>query len=411
VSERLGKGQNYGTEKPGCSMSLPKAKVKSRDAFWDNCKGLGQFFVISHHLHVFAFRLVIDPHHTTIDNKLERGYFMAIYCLTMPGYCLISGLFTPTSFSTGRILCQFKYMALFLIHHVLYLALLRAETKKPVPFFQSSGVEWFLLSLVIWRALSPLISRLKWPITLSVIFALFMMTTDVSNNVHTNVTCLFLPFFVLGLTFRGRIDELKQKRESLVMRTVFTVIVALMIMSPIVDNRPYAAVISGMACFYGNSRFEWLRYPEFEMYNNIEQMANPFMIPGSDYCQTYVGFANVLGVYVFSVFMITGFATVVPNRPVWILTKAGRNSLYIYLCHFYVAIVPCRQVAKALAASGYGQFSHIQGLLAIIGMSCLFWLFLAGDWVKYVCFPCVEPPCEKLFITEACLREEVTEDV
>lgn len=402
-----GKGEEYGTVEPGSLMRSPAAKVDCRDAFWDNCKGLGQLFVISQHLHLVV-RLMPDLQHMTIDNNLEHGYFIVIYCLTVPGFAFISGLFTETKSSTGSVLRQFKYMALFLLHHVLYLALLWTEYKKPVPFFQSSGVEWFLLSLVIWRGLTPLIDQLRWPITTSVIFALFMMTTEASKDMHINATCLFLPFFVLGLTFRGHADGLKQERESLVIiRTVFIAIVVLMVISPALDSRPFAAVVSGMACFYGKSRFQFLRTPEFNMYNSAEQLSNPFMTPGSDYCQTYVGFANVLGLYVFSVFMITGIATCVPNRPVWILTKAGKHSLYIYLCHVYIAIFPCRQATKALTANGYGPYPHIGGVLVVVCMSFLFWMCLAGDWLRFVCFPCVEPPYEKFLLTDVRFREEV----
>merc|ERR1712032_298422 len=134
-----------------------------------------------------------------------------------------------------------------------------------------------------------------------------------------------------------------------------------------------------------------------ELGNLTNQMADAGIPPESLYCQSPLGVLNVLGFYVVSSLMIIGFMSSIPEREVWLLTKAGVNSLYIYLIHIWFVIIPGMMICEKILLQ-HGPAPAAMSLISWLFVSFLAWSCMAGEWVKYCCFYCVEPPYERCLL-------------
>jgi hypothetical protein len=71
-----------------------------------------------------------------------------------------------------------------------------------IPDTKALPVTWFLLALLFWRALTPIIVRLKHPVFTSFIIGVFGLSTDLGFGSQNIVA--FLPWYVLGVSARYR---------------------------------------------------------------------------------------------------------------------------------------------------------------------------------------------------------------
>lgn len=420
----------------GACCCLPKVAVarscadgSTRNMLWDNYKGIGQIFVLS--MHASGGVIILGGGWSTFffsePGHLWNGYTTFISFITMPGYCFITGMFSTDKPNRKQLVNQFRYVVAFFIAHFVLMffnlhavhkqdvinwsanhpflnhtnAALKAEGKEPlqppgwmpVAFFQTVGVDWYLWCVVLWRLLLPVLSLLRRPLLASVVLAMAMMFTDTSCSVYSNAPFLFMPFFVLGFTFRrscGGESKLKQWKAMPVLKAAFLTICVVFTAAPMFEGDSFwysRATSYAIGCLYGGEGINWID-PHKLVHEGLKDMP----LPRSTMCQTSQGVAHVLGFYAMSSFLILSFATVLPDRRVWLLTKAGTNSIYIYLTHIYLFIMPLNIVCKIVVAN---YTIPTAAIVPIVFMSVVvFWGCLAQGWVKSVFFSCVEPPVE-----------------
>merc|ERR1712107_867958 len=92
-------------------------------------------------------------------------------------------------------------------------------------------------------------------------------------------------------------------------------------------------------------------------------------------------------------FVIGSFMSIVPGKEVPLLTKAGRNSLYIYLCHPYFAALVCF-LCKSSGATERNTPVIWCFFLGLATTFCL-WACFASNWIKLLFSWFVEPPYER----------------
>jgi len=339
----------------------------------------------------------------------------------MPGYAVISGYFSNPDMNAKRIIGQGRFFLAFLIQHMFVILLtvpsdhatevevwkkanpdwnatgsdLSPPSIMPIQFFGKSGADWFLFTLVVWRCALPLLARFKWPLTTSVILALFMMFTDVGKSVYSNAPFVFGPFFVLGYVLKkDYADKFAAWRQKVTIRIIFVIFALTLVLARQFQTHTEFAIMQSLSCMYGGMIRDPFRH---------QLGAGQPVPPETTWCQSPIGVISVLGFYVVSAAMIIGFATVVPKQQVWLLTKAGVNSLYIYLCHIWFGMYPLLIVANGIAVSK-GPAPILYSLLSVLIVTFLVWACLAGEWVKCLCFYGVEQPYET-----CCLIEEGAE--
>lgn len=159
-----------------------------RDIRFDNYKGVLITLVVVGHF-LWGYR----------DVEAYRQICLAIYLFHMPAFVLISGYFRKPTIKAASI-CQLL-VSFFLINTLMMVfsvSVLGADIHLLSPYYSC----WYLLALVAWRLLLPLIASVKSPsvmMGLSILLALSVGFCDeVTNQFALSRTVSFFPFFLFG---------------------------------------------------------------------------------------------------------------------------------------------------------------------------------------------------------------------
>merc|ERR1711871_384214 len=148
----------------------------------------------------------------------------------MPGFALISGFTAAPTLTPQRQNRLFTMGAAFVVFQLLNWAMGIANAKGyallftnttsdttpipyPIPIFfptvmgqipdtKALPVTWFLLALLFWRVLTPLLSNLRAPVVTSLVVGMLGLSLDLGFGSQQIVA--FLPWYVLGMTERNR---------------------------------------------------------------------------------------------------------------------------------------------------------------------------------------------------------------
>lgn len=200
----------------------------ARNVRIDSAKGLLIFLV------VFA--------HAVIPIRTEPILFVLyklIYSVHMPAFIFIAGMMahkTVDQTSAAKLVERIivPLLVFEFIHELLDLAL-TGSFKLKLAELTPHWTLWFLLSLFIWRLLTPVIYSLRWPvITCIVVACVALMAPQTGTYLSVARTFSFLPFFAIGVIYGELIITKIQNLKPAV--AVSAAAIALLVISFITDN-------------------------------------------------------------------------------------------------------------------------------------------------------------------------------
>ena len=171
-----------------------------RDPRIDNAKGV-------------LILLVVLGHYLEAINGWGDRYLSlfltAIYMFHMPAFIFLVGMTTKQEGHRTRVLKFGIILVMFQLAYVVPISIINGE--RVVGLFQPYWVLWFLLSLIFWTLLTPLIVTVRYAFVMSLAVAIiggFYPGDGYQFSIMRTLT--FLPFFVGGILYGQRAITVSQ---------------------------------------------------------------------------------------------------------------------------------------------------------------------------------------------------------
>lgn len=170
----------------------------ARDVRIDSVKGGLMILVIFGHL--LELFMASSP--------LYLAIYSSIYVFHMPLFVITAGMFSkawlePRDYRSivSRLLIPLA------VCQIMYLLWAAARSKLlAASFLQPHWILWFLLSMILWKLILPLIVKGRYGIALTVLLALLAgYEPEIGYAFGLSRTIYFFPFFLLGFQYRDRI--------------------------------------------------------------------------------------------------------------------------------------------------------------------------------------------------------------
>lgn len=282
--------------------------LKQRDFLFDNAKGLLAFLVVFSH---------ITQHANFVSQEFVDYINRGIFMFHMPVFIFISGYFSkkhkPRSILNLFALYFVWQMGIAPMVYSILKGIPFADALKPL--FLPQATYWYLLSLIIWRVITPYFSMLKGGFVISIMFGLLVGLSDIKADLQYFSyarTVAFYPFFLLGFyctkeRFYAIKDKFKKHWGFIAFIGVLAIGIALMYaVYPLLVRETRA-----MRLLVGKFKYE-------TYYNN-----------------PYTGIWVSGLIYLVRFAAVFLFFTFIPKTK-GILTRLGNGSLFIYLTHWWV---------------------------------------------------------------------------
>ncbi|MES2104063.1 MAG: acyltransferase family protein [Pseudomonadota bacterium] len=193
---------------------------QNRSASIDNIKGVLIFFVVFGHL----IEMHIDGDH------FLRSIWIFIYSFHMPMFALVSGMFSKARMEERDNSQLVKSIAVPLIaFELLYETaefFLHGKLSIYSGLVAPYWMLWYLLSLLSWRLLLPVFSRLQFPVLSAVVLTMIATYSEhIGYTLSLSRTLNFLPFFLIGWSMRS--DAFNRLPKKLVWLSGLVVALAL----------------------------------------------------------------------------------------------------------------------------------------------------------------------------------------
>lgn len=274
-----------------------------RSARLDNLKCLLIFCVVLGHL------LELQ------DGTATDYLYLSIYTFHMPLFVWVSGYVARPADRS----CLRSLAAPYLVFQLLYslAAILLWGTEEELKLLEPYWLMWFLMALLIWRLLLPLLSAktLRTQVaTLLGTFALSLLTgwsSELRYVLSFQRMMALLPMFLLGYYCRSYQDTVSTWWKSLDRKTrgMIRLLLGLVIAAGLV-----------LVLYY---------YDQGEILRRWLYWKYPYGKRGG----------NVLTRTCFTLYAAVWLAFVltwIPGRPIPVLTQIGQNTLPVYLLHGFV---------------------------------------------------------------------------
>jgi len=290
------------------NQTQEKSKIKDRINKYDNLKGLAIIFVVLGHILV------------SFDNYgVYYSLRDVIYVFHMPLFFFVAGYFSKTSYSSELKAFKSLIIPFFLFGAFYYIFQFFLDGRIPsIPFIVPPRGLWFLLALFLMKLFLPIFKEVKHMFWISMVLALIIGIVDLTNNIMalTKVFC-FLPAFLLGYYFKNSDEYLNNIKPF--SRNIF-----LKIRDFTINNKKiiFLFLVLFLLTFvyltngfnHQNFLFE-LSYHEMKLGNIVGMLMRLFIISAG--------------------LIIVMLLTYLMSNKKTFLTKIGRNSLTIYILHFY----------------------------------------------------------------------------
>jgi fucose 4-O-acetylase-like acetyltransferase len=175
----------------------PVAPAPSREAFFDNARIVMLSLVVVGH--------AIEPW-LGHDRGLRAAY-LALYAFHMPVFVWLAGRFVSEELTRPRaVRLVERVLAPLLVFQVLYSVFHHLAFGTPhldLGFVRPYWIMWFLMSLLWWRLLLPILAVVPGNLLLSVALAAAAgLSNAVGYDLSLSRTLVFLPFFLFGYRMR-----------------------------------------------------------------------------------------------------------------------------------------------------------------------------------------------------------------
>ncbi len=431
-----------------------KALATEREAFFDNAKGMTVLAVILGHT-MMTYVMMFDV-------AILRACFLMDGLVAMPAFSFLSGHLSSAKLTPRRQIGIAKMLLTFIVYQILYFIAqqffvdmhvkaagvmggMGAKHKEalPLPVWQQENVSWFLLCLIVWRAVLPLFARLRRPIAVSITISMCSIFMDEGQNFMPIFG--FLPFFIIGHTY-SREDLWKIRTPTNAFLLFVLPFMVFFGLSLGANSGIHDMIEKGGYMGKGHGEHHGGK-PSMK---DMGQMGGAllFMVPsivvegGFQCLYMQSGDADGMGgqhrrqlgvgigcydvgvplrliFYFLSLCTVRGWLACIPRKRVPILTTAGAFSLYGYLLHpFLIWYMPWIQEYVHIAAMWAGGQSptgewvdNAGGVLVVFAFVIAVWLGLSNIAARIVCKTCTEPAIECLFIDDALPTPELNKGV
>ncbi len=260
--------------------------TNSRSAYWDNIKG---FLII---LVVFAHCL-FEWQNSPLNNLLVD----AIYMFHMPAFVFVSGYFSESEHSRSFFPMMNLFVAFILLNGFFMLREIFSVGNFPSavePYFSA----WYLIALIVWRLTIPFLERIRNILPHLILISIVAgFWADINLEFAAVKIVVFFPYFMAGYLFSRETAAKLQSKKFFPLGLILLVLTIC------------AGVFS------------------YETFN----LTDRDLLPNS-YANIDGLFGRISLLIVASLAIVTLLiSSVEKNIP--LLTKAGKNSLAIYLLH------------------------------------------------------------------------------
>jgi fucose 4-O-acetylase-like acetyltransferase len=172
--------------------------VNARDVRIDSVKGGLMILVIFGHL--IEMFMAKSP--------LYIAIYSSIYVFHMPLFVITAGMFSKDLLGPRDYRSIFSRLLVPLaICQALYLGWAGFRTGHlNTPPLQPHWILWFLLSMILWKLMLPLVARVRYAMALAILLTLIAgYSPDIGYAFSLSRAFYFFPFFLLGFQYRERI--------------------------------------------------------------------------------------------------------------------------------------------------------------------------------------------------------------
>lgn len=324
--------------------------IKERDFLFDNAKGILAFLVVFSHIIQHASL----ASHDFVD-YIHRGIFL----IHMPAFIFISGYFSKKH----KVSSIINLFALYFVWQmgiapVVYAVMKGIAFEKALkPLFLPQATYWYLLSLIIWRIITPYFAKLKHGLLVSLVFGLGVGFTSLNIDLQYfsfGRTVSFYPFFLLGFycekeKFYSLQNKFKKHWGFLAFMTVLAIGVMFM----------YAVY----PLLVRETRVMRLLVGKFKYDTYYQNVYNAIWVGGVIYLVRFV-----------AIFL---FFTFIPKVKCW-LTRLGEGCLFIYLTHWWIIhYIETNYFKEADYSNGYAVIGY-----AFLATTFYCWLLTTQPFLK-----------------------------
>ncbi|MBI3730065.1 MAG: acyltransferase family protein [Burkholderiales bacterium] len=188
---------------------------KVRNTSIDNIKAVLIFFVVFGHL----IEIYVGEDH------LLRSIWIFVYSFHMPMFALMSGMFSKAQWDGKNATQLISTVLVPLIgFEIIYEATefaLKGTGSVYVGLIAPYWMLWYLLSLLCWRLLLPLFSRMQFGVMLALALSLVGSYSEHAGYyLGISRTLIFFPYFLLGWKLGPEILNVKKKERLLISAAV-----------------------------------------------------------------------------------------------------------------------------------------------------------------------------------------------
>jgi fucose 4-O-acetylase-like acetyltransferase len=341
-----------------------RAASRVRVPLWDNARFLAIFLVVAGHS---VQRLA---------GGLDAAFvvYLLIYSVHIPLFVLVSGHFGKDRLE-GRDLRRIltDLVAPYLVFETIWTVIQwLVEGRTTVDYANASWTLWFLLALIWWRLMLPVLAVLRWPLLWATVLSVAAGYTDeIDSTLALSRTFGLLPFFVLGWELK-RHDAGRRWQEAPA-RTVAVV--------RIVAGALILATV--IATIVGLPLWKSLHVKDFFFAND------PYAAFGYD--AWWAGLVR-LGLLALSALLCLAVLALTPRGTTW-FTPLGTATLYVYLFHTFL-LYPLRE------SGVIADQATVPVLILMLLLAAAITLALSSEFVRRVARPLVEPPIGRLLVRE-----------
>lgn len=290
---------------------MPGPMSDERDYLFDNIKALLIFLVVAGH--------VIESY--IYQSRALFTAYGIIYSFHMPLFIFIAGYFSKNTEKCGRTAYRELLLPFLVFSPLYYLVTSAVNHHFAWSLLTPAWIYWFLLSLFFWRITISGISRIRFAIPLLITIAIAAgFTGEFGRYLSLSRTICFAAFFVAGFHCgKPIVDRVRCHPAVCMLATV-------LILSAI-----------GAVFFRQNGG----AYSSLE---NAFYMADSYRSIGLSTLRGALMRMSIIAAAFALLFSIIGFF---PRKRLPVVSRAGKNSLTVFLFHAYV-IISLRKFFPAL---------------------------------------------------------------